>query len=54
MKVEINDALVETIFIEELKEQFKIAAEENDVKLTLAVCTILKNILTKEEYQNCN
>lgn len=52
MKVEINDALVDTIFIEELKVQYKKAAKDNNVNLTLAVCTILKEILTEDEYVN--
>ena len=52
MKVEIDDTLVNNIFIEELKVQYKNAAEANNVKLTIAVCTILKEILTEHEYAN--
>lgn len=48
----MNEETIEQILIEELKFKFKQAVNEGDHKLIIALATVIKSVISEEEYLN--
>ena len=46
----MKEETIEQIVIEELKFKFKQAVEGNDHNLTIATATVIKSMMSEEEY----